>query len=295
MKLSICIPTFNFDSSSLIQGLLQQMDENTELIVIDDASKEEHKQKFREIQHSNYQFIELETNIGRSKIRNLFLNYAKSDYLLFLDGDCSLLHNDFLKRYLSEINQQPQIICGGRIYPEKCPSIEQALRWKYGRKLESKNAEERSQSPNSSFMTNNFLIQKEILSNLPFDERITQYGHEDTLFGIELEKKNIIIRHIENPILNGDIETNEVFLDKTEKSIKSLHQIIEFYPDTKQLKKHISLYRVACQLQKYQLHWIVLFFYFLTKAFVKKRILYARNPSLKSFTFYKLAYFFLSR
>ncbi len=32
-------------------------------------------------------------------------------------------------------------------------------------------------------MTNNFLIQQVLLAKIKFDERLNQYGHEESLFG----------------------------------------------------------------------------------------------------------------
>ena len=95
-------------------------------------------------------------------------------------------------------------------------------------------------------MTNNFLIKKELFQNIRFDERLTKYGHEDTLFGLELAKRGITITHIENPVLNGDIETNEEFLKKTEAGIGNLVKILEFTENDSKIKENISL------LQTYQ-------------------------------------------
>jgi hypothetical protein len=61
------------------------------------------------------------------------------------------------------------------------------------------------------------------------------------LFGLELAKRGITITHIENPVLNGDIETNEVFLKKTEDGIDNLIQILKFTEIKKELIHNISL------------------------------------------------------
>ena len=54
---------------------------------------------------------------------------------------------------------------------------------------------------------------------ISFNERLSGYGHEDTLFGYELNKNNIQIHHIDNPVLNGHLDTNEAFLLKTEEGL----------------------------------------------------------------------------
>jgi len=43
-------------------------------------------------------YIQLDNNIGRAKIRNLFLKYAKYDYLLFLDCDTFIISDDFVAK-----------------------------------------------------------------------------------------------------------------------------------------------------------------------------------------------------
>lgn len=139
-------------------------------------------------------YIELEKNIGRAAIRNRFLNYAKYDNLIFLDCDSVIYSNDFLFKYINAIYENPnQLICGGRKYSELPPKRDKKLRWIYGIKRESKTSEARSKKPHKSFMTNNFIISKKILGTIQFDERLVEYGHEDTLFGFELKKETLIL------------------------------------------------------------------------------------------------------
>lgn len=228
--ISICIPLYHFDARALISELQEQIlhaEIPCDLILIDDYSKEEYREKYRSIP-GNHQYIELPENIGRAKIRNLFLEYSTQPYLLFLDCDSIVQNPDFLKNYISIMETNPEIVCGGRVYPVEKPDLNHLLRWKYGIERESKSCSERNKDPNRSFMTNNFLIKRELLKTIRFDERITQYGHEDTLFGIELAKRGVTITHIENPILNGDLETNEEFLKKTEAGIENLIEILIF-------------------------------------------------------------------
>lgn len=228
--ISVCIPIFNFDVTNVITVLKKQLaeiDSTCELVLIDDHSDEKFRIINRKIS-ADCSYIELEQNIGRAKIRNLFLTYATKPYLLFLDCDVVIDSPNFLQKYLDQLPLQPKIICGGRRYPKEMPDKNRRLRWNYGVQSESQPSALRSLHPNKSFMTNNFLIEKELLTSVRFDERLTQYGHEDTLFGYELSKRNIHILHIENPVINGDIETNEEFLKKTEAGIQNLIQILSF-------------------------------------------------------------------
>mgnify|MGYP000363990435 FL=1 len=196
--ISICIPIHNYDVTSLVNSLHSQCIEaniDFEIILIDDFSEK----NFREINSklsliSNY--IQLDNNVGRSRIRNLFLQYAKYEYLLFLDCD-SIINNNFIDNYLdSIIENNSEVFIGGRIYPSIKPDKNYLLRWKYCTLREQTNYP----SSNKAFMSNNFLIKKELFEKIKFDERIKIYGHEDTLFGYELKKAGIKIKYINNPV-----------------------------------------------------------------------------------------------
>lgn len=249
--ISVCIPVYNFDINPLVDALIEEILAHSlavEIVLIDDCSQERFKQK-NKAEHNNIKYIQLTENIGRSKIRNLFLKYVTNDYLLFLDCDSYVISKDFLRSYIVHLQNGGSVICGGRVYPENRPNRSRLLRWKYGVKKESKTAVERRVNPNKSFMTNNFLIKKSVLLDIQFDEQLTQYGHEDTLFGLELKKAGITITHIENPILNGDIETNEVFLEKSEKALDNLILLCATSQHTDDLTKEVSILVAAKKLK----------------------------------------------
>jgi len=66
------------------------------------------------------------------------------------------------------------------------------------------------------------LINKDIAKTIGFNESIKNYGYEDTIFGFELEKRHIGIKHIMNPVLHASFDSNEIFLDKTRQSVENL-------------------------------------------------------------------------
>jgi hypothetical protein len=45
--------------------------------------------------------------------------------------------------------------------------------------------------------------------NIPFDERIRNYGYEDVLLGKRLKENKIDILHIDNPLILDNYESNE--------------------------------------------------------------------------------------
>lgn len=287
--ITICIPVFNFNITSLVNELYHQaelLNIPYEIIILDDGSDRFKNENRKTSTKTNY--IELSKNIGRARIRNLFPEYARYDYLLFLDCDSLIRTPDFLLNYVESIKNKVFVVVGGREYDKKKPERDRMLRWKYGTSRESKPANIRNRNPYSSFMTNNFLIKKTLLEETRFDERIEDYGHEDTIFGLALRKKNIPILHIDNPVLNGDIETNEEYLKKTNESVKNLVRILEFSKNDQDLISSISLLKFHKKIQKGETIIYILFMLFkpLIVFLLKKGYI-----SLFLFDFYKLGIF----
>lgn len=286
--ISICIPIYNFNVINLVNELsnqASQLEVPSEIILIDDCSKNDFK-KINENVCKKKVYIQLEKNIGRAAIRNRFLEYANYQNLLFLDCDAIINSPNFLSNYVEELKQHPnQLICGGRIYPKTPPKQDEMLRWKYGILKESKPVEIRSQHPNKSFMTNNFVINKAVFEVLKFDERLIGYGHEDTLFGFELKKRNISIKHIDNPVLNGDLESNETYLAETEKAIDNLIRILKFTNHDKGFIQDVELLRVYYKF--YSLKTIVKAVFIMSKSLIKYSLTKG-YINLYLFDFYKL-------
>jgi len=288
--ISVCIPVFNFDITSLVNELTRQIEllnQPAEIVVIDDCSNEKYK-NINRVVCQKHVYIELEKNIGRAKIRNLFLQFAKYDYLLFLDCDSSIQAASFLANYVENIGEKTAVVCGGRINDNSKPSRDKRLRWKYCLKREIRSVEVRNKFPNNSFMTNNFLINRKILEEIKFDERITGYGHEDTLFGYSLKKNNIVIHHIDNPVENEDPDNNWDYLKKTEEGIKNLINILNFPEYKEDLLNDITLLRFYRKVKKFD--GIILMIYKIHKRPIKW-LLSKGFANLRLFDFYKLGFF----
>jgi hypothetical protein len=199
-----------------------------------------------------------------------------------------VVHPDFISNYIQElIKEKHKVICGGRNYPEKWSDKNRMLRWKYGVQSESQSFEIRRLNPNKSFMTNNFLIHRAIFSSIKFDESLTGYGHEDTLFGYLLKINKIEIFHIDNPVLNGDIETNDEFLRKTETGIVNLCKIIAKLQFNQEFIHDVALLKFYQKLKKYQLIIPIRGLFYCFKSMIKTQ-LKSGNPWLWLFNFYKL-------
>ena len=242
-QISICIPVYNFLIEPLIAKLSREISSRSldaEIVVIDDASHI----SFQQVNHALVQkypmhYVQLQQNAGRSAIRNLFLNYVRSPLLLFLDCDVMPASDEFVSTYLS-VAKNAMVVCGGISYAHEPPGPEKKLHWKYGRTRESLPAVKRKRQSHRRFLTSNFLIHKKILETISFEE-LKGYGYEDTLYGIQLQRKNISIEHIDVPAQHLKIDNAEEFVSKTENALKNLHHLHQSGEYASTLKHYIRL------------------------------------------------------
>ncbi len=140
-------------------------------------------------------------------------------------------------------------------------------------------------------MTNNFIVHREVLETIPFDERIALYGHEDTLFGYCLMQQGIPIVHIDNPVVNGDVESNSEFLRKTREGVRSLADIYEWKKDDPQFLQQVSLLDFYGKVRRLGLDAFAGWMYRLWRPVLEKEFLKGKHVSMKAFAFYKLGLF----
>ncbi|WP_395048099.1 glycosyltransferase family 2 protein, partial [Flavobacterium sp.] len=125
--LSILIPTYNYNTFSLVEELKNQAIATGitfEIIVFDDGSTDEISLKENSNINTldNCSFKISNKNIGRSAIRNLLAKTAKFENLLFLDSDTLPTHINFISEYITHINDDEKIIYGGILYQEDKPN-----------------------------------------------------------------------------------------------------------------------------------------------------------------------------
>lgn len=291
--LSVCIPVYNVNIAKLVNDLAEQialLGMPVELIVIDDCSDSVYADANKTAMTGKGVYIALPENVGRARIRNMFLKYSQCSHLLFLDCDSGILDKQFLVNYINEIKKGSKVICGGRVYSDIKPEKSKLLHWTYGRLKESKPASIRQQNPNASFMTNNFVIERQLFESIKLDESIKGYGHEDTLFGYELKLKGISIKHIDNPVLHADLHTNLVFMEHTESAIKNLVAIAKEMGEKKDFIEDITLLRTYYKLKHNGLLIFIRTSFFLKRSIIRF-MLCSGNTSMFLLDYYKLGYY----
>ena len=288
--ISVCIPVFNHCVVPLVEAVRRQSEGlalEVETVCIDDHSDSGWLIR-NEALEGMCTYVKLPENVGRARIRNLFLQHARGEYMLFLDND-SILPEGFLQRYAAMLEAKPCVVVGGRIYPPESDDRQHHLRYAYGTRAESRPAAEREKHPYQSFMTNNFMIRREVLEQIRFDERISLYGHEDTLFGYRLQQAGIAIDHIDNPVVNGEVETNADFLRKTIDGVHSLAAIYRFMEGDEDFVQSVGLLRAYRKLRL--LRWPIRWVHLYTRVRSERSFLAGKSFSMTLFNFYKLGTF----
>lgn len=287
--LSILIPEHNCDCRRLVADLADQCLQAGilyEILVMDDASTLclEANRKVAEI--SGCRFIESEQNLKAARIRNRLGRMAKYHNLLFLDSDLEVRDDLFIQRYLDALGTAP-VLVGAIVYPGEKPSVDRLLRWKYGRKREVLPLAVRNRNPWKSLSSQNFLMEKQVFEQVPFDESIVQYGHEDTLLGLTLKRRGIPVRYIDNPLIHRGLDTSEVFLAKSLVAT-------ELYATTPVMRspdvvEHIRIFRFYQRMVALKLDGLLAFKYRLLGQCIRKQLC-GPCPSLLLFDFYRLGH-----
>lgn len=299
MDLSILIPVHDYDASQLVIDFLhisQREGVEAEIIVADDASSTDIRTigLYPEDEHITY--LRFDTNQGRARIRNLLAEVARAPFLLFVDCDAAIPQTFSLRAYLKPLepleplkplalDSVASVICGGLRHPDVNPNPAATLRYKYERAADRhRSAAIRSQRPYAQLTFFSLLIRRDLFLDIRLDEACTDYGYEDTLFGVELQRRAVPILHIDNPLIHLGLESNATFLTKTETALHTLQHLAP------QLQTGSRLLQTVHRLHRLHLAGPVRILYRLTRPLLRRNLL-SRHPLLPLFSFYKLGYY----
>ena len=287
--ISVLIPTYDYDVSTLTHDLHRQLTNlgiGFEILIFDDGSKSNINKKNLELNTlDKVLFNELPENVGLSENRNLLIKASRFDYLILLDADSLLIDDLFIKRYLQAFKDNPDIVYGGLTNPKEIKPA-QKLRWKYGRHAEEVPVDIRAKKPYKYMRGNNTAFHKRVFNIVSFDNSLTKYGHEDTLFAYQAYMQNLKVLHINNPVLHGDIDLNDVFIGKTEKGVENL---LFLYNSKKIDVQFVKILVYFKKLEKLKLKLLFAKLFKFSQRLIRVQ-LNSSNPSLFLFNFYKLSY-----
>lgn len=285
--LSILIPTKDYDCHILVEELHRQGESlglPYEIIIGEDGTAEENlRQNTIADSLTHCRRIIKKTNIGRAAIRNLLARESRYPNLIFIDCDAVVEKDDFLRLYADALKDY-DVVCGALYHANEQPNDECSLRYRYEKEADKqRDAVTRSKAPYDKFTTFNFAIKKDIFTSILFNESITRYGYEDALFGKELKRRGIPIGHIDNKLLHSGLESNAVFLAKSEQALATLLTIEDRMEST-------PLLATLRKMRALHLENIFMIYWNLRKKSLRRNLL-GRKPSLLKFKIYKLGYY----
>lgn len=285
--LSILIPTKDYNCRTLVESLHRQADATGieyEIIVGEDGSSPNGQSLNAPLAQLPHCRIVIEqNNVGRARIRNILAQEARGLNILFIDSDAVAEHNDIIQLYTQALKENV-VVCGGLYHSETPLTNSCTLRHRYERAADKRrSAKERNKAPYDRFTTFCFAIRRELFLDIKFDESIRNYGYEDTLFGYELRKKGVQIKHIDAPLLHIGLESNRVYLAKIEESLHTLLQLQDKIAPT-------TLLRCYTRLKSMHLTGAVLLAWRVLRPLLRTNLL-SKYPSLTLLNFYKIGYY----
>jgi glycosyltransferase involved in cell wall biosynthesis len=283
--ISVLIPVYNYNVRNLINSIKSQLltaNIKFEIIIIDDASSTFVNENSKIKEEDTIHFYSLAKNIGRSKIRNLLVEKAKFDWLLFLDADVLPVNSNFIANYIAKMQATSKDIIAGNIIYDAKQSLPHLLRWKYGKVKEQKPLNARKNSPILNCRGANFAIKRNVASNFNFPTLKENYGFIDTRFFLQFQKKQVCV--IENPVYHLGIEDNVVFLNKTKQAVKNAQYLLK---NNKSLAMQIAL---ISSYMKFRFMKQILAKAYLMLSYLITKNLTSKKPSITLFQIYKLLY-----
>lgn len=278
MFLSILIPTHNYSCVALCREMSRQVADagiDAEIIVVDDASDDvQSLTENRSINDIAYcRLIENPDNIGIARNRNRLAQEAQGEYLLFLDSDVYPVKSTFVKEYV-RMKDLGGVLCGGLTYRLDGPAEVCPLRYAYGMKYEV---------VQSHFISLNFFMSAELFHKVEFDESFSKYGHEDTKFGMEIEKLGYSLNIVNNPVYHDNNDSSELFLKKTRVAIDNLVEHRDVLSSTSRLLQFYD------KLKPFHLGKIIGIPYSWFRGAMERNLL-GKRPSLFVYNIYKISY-----
>lgn len=124
---SIIIPMYNSEKfiDRAIQSLLNQTYKNFEIILVNDCSTDQTLLVCEKYMKSNIKLLDLDKNLGVSNARNIGLQNAKGEYVLFLDSDDWLDRNTLY--LLNENIKNSDMLVYGVVYNRNDKQVAQPL------------------------------------------------------------------------------------------------------------------------------------------------------------------------
>jgi len=236
VKLSICIPAYHDDPTSLITALTLQTGANaSELLIYDDGSDDADMAARIEGAILKFpgpaRYINARQNSGRSAARNRLVCAATSEWVLFIDADMLPDSVDFLSKYIGLTEQQktPAVIAGGFSLKQVKPGANQKLHAAQAKRSDCIPANRRALDPGRFVFSSNIVVHKQVLRTVEFDEQFSGWGWEDVDWGLRVAHVFPIL-HVENTATHLGLEPDDVLIRKFGSSGPNYARLVHNHP-----------------------------------------------------------------
>ena len=291
--ISFLIPTYNFNCAKLVRSIWKQAealrtdketDFDFEIIVSDDASEEKEILEALDADIATLprcRLLRQQHRLGRAANRNALTDESHFPWKVFIDADADIYTTDFVRCFW-EARHKADVVCGSLLPAEPEKGCE--LRYRYElHASQTMTAERRNKVPHSRFTAFNVMLSEKAVGKVRFDENCKDYGHEDTLLGIALQKAGLSVIHIDNPLVHAGLDSNEAFLNKTEEALVSLIRL-------PQLTKVVGSSHIYSIFQRFCMAWILRMSSPIFCPLLRRNLL-GKHPSLLLFDCYKLLFY----
>ena len=286
--ISVLIPVYNYDITSLVKELHSQLESANityEIICLDDFSDDSISSiNEKATKLPNTKYIKSNSNNGIAITRQNLVKSASFDWIILLDADTKI-NEKFISSYLTYVGKEYGFIFGGFKYDETPPSNEILLRWKYGIKCEAISARIRNKNPYKVTIAANLLTRREDYLGLDLDDIGNNYAM-DYFFGSKLKAVSAKVFHIDNQVLHLGIENSSSYLQKKERAVYTL---LTLYRQDKIEIHSNDLLKAFIFLKRFGLNYLFSFWF---KVFQKRMStnLTGKKPSVMLLQLYKVSY-----
>lgn len=240
-RLSILVPTYNWDLTPLIESLRREIEaaglqSAVEVKCFDDTSTDH---QLREINRKLFangarvweEYREMPCNQGRAKTCNALAAAANGEWLLILDADVLPDSPRFLQAYFEEMAQdRADAICGGTGYSQRTMTGPQYDFYIHlVTTAGQSDAAKRNRIPWKIVLTSNMLVKRAVFQRLPFDSRFVTYGYEDQEWGIRV-KNAFRLLHVDNTVSHLGLQTKDELYKKLRQSIGNYDLLRQWHP-----------------------------------------------------------------
>jgi glycosyltransferase involved in cell wall biosynthesis len=252
---SIVIPTFNRGHiiRETLDSVQTQTYPNWECIIIDDGSIDESKEVINSYikEDSRFKYYKRPNNRlkGGNAARNYGFEMSKGHYIQWFDSD-DIMFPDFLKKRIEIFSDYPDtdvVFCAFTYFDKN------GVQDRITNKSFKGNIIDDLIEKNISFSPLSYILKKEILDDLKFDETLQRAQDLDFFFRIFTTLKNIQIRHTSEVLFKVRKHQNAISSNEDKSGIKLnsrfiVNKRILKYFSEHQHQKAMLKYKVQCLL-----------------------------------------------